>query len=150
MDNVLIDNINRTVGENDILWHLGDWAFCRGSQYFTKCKYYRDKIICKNVNLIWGNHDKKSITPLFSNCFDLYQMVVNLKHVIILCHYAMAIWNRQHHCSWHLFGHSHNKFTTNNRSIDVGVDSAAELLGEYRPFSFEEVKHIIHKKEKLL
>jgi hypothetical protein len=25
---------------------------------------------------------------------------------IVLCHYAMRVWNRSHHGAWHLYGHS--------------------------------------------
>ncbi len=26
---------------------------------------------------------------------------------IVICHYAMRVWNRSHHGAWHLYGHSH-------------------------------------------
>ena len=33
------------------------------------------------------------------------------------------------------------------RLCDVGVDSAHKLLGEYRPFSFDEFKNIIDNRQ---
>lgn len=53
MDNALIDVINSTVGENDILFHLGDWSFGGIEQIWE----FRKQIKCKNIHLITGNHD---------------------------------------------------------------------------------------------
>jgi hypothetical protein len=30
--------------------------------------------------------------------------------------------------------------------MDVGVDNAAKILGEYRPFAWEEVRNILYKR----
>jgi hypothetical protein len=39
-----------------------------------------------------------------------------------------------------LYGHSHDSLADSGcRSMDVGVDSAKRLLGEYRPFELAEV-----------
>ena len=27
--------------------------------------------------------------------------------LVVLCHYAMRVWDRSHYGSWHLYGHSH-------------------------------------------
>jgi hypothetical protein len=56
----------------------------------------------------------------------------------ILCHYAFSRWERRHYGSYHFFGHSHGKYNPGGRSLDVGVDSAYVIFGEYRPFSLEE------------
>ena len=53
MNNTLVNNINEVVGENDILIHLGDWSF--GG--FDSIAEFRDRINCKNIHLIYGNHD---------------------------------------------------------------------------------------------
>ena len=53
MNDVIVDNINNIVGENDVLIHLGDWSF--GG--FDSIKEFRDRIICKNIYLAYGNHD---------------------------------------------------------------------------------------------
>lgn len=53
-----------------------------------------------------------------------------------------------------LYGHSHstaeewlNQMMPNRRSIDVGVDNAYKLLGEYKPFSYEEIVNIMASKK---
>lgn len=58
MDTTIIENINAVVGENDILWHLGDFAYGRSAQP-NQIQLIRNKIRCKNIMLIVGNHDKK-------------------------------------------------------------------------------------------
>jgi calcineurin-like phosphoesterase family protein len=53
MNQRLVDNINDVVGENDILIHLGDWSF--GG--IDSIGEFRDRINCKNIHLVLGNHD---------------------------------------------------------------------------------------------
>src|ERR1700693_1395237 len=64
MNDYLINKINETVGENDELWHLGDFAF---SRYDTnEVGRLRARINCKNIYLIWGNHDDRKIYKYFN------------------------------------------------------------------------------------
>lgn len=152
MNNDIIDNINALVGEDDILWHLGDWAFAPKSDYYRHCRNYRDKIKCRNVSLIWGNHDQRSIRDLFDQTYDDYELYVGNQR-IILHHYAKATWNKAHRGNWQLYGHSHagaepwmDKHMPGRRSMDVGVDNAYLLVGKFRPFSYEELKVIMDKR----
>ena len=152
MDNTLIENINKMVGKDDILWHLGDFAFGPKKTYHDVCKKYRERINCNNVYLIWGNHDRREIADLFTNTYDLYELQHQCQR-ITLCHYAMAVWNKSHRGAWHLYGHSHStiepwikEHMPNRRSFDVGVDNVAKLVGEYRPLLFDEIKEMMSKR----
>lgn len=151
MDNTIIDNINDTVGENDILWTLGDFAFIKHDTY-NACKKIRDRIRCRTVNHIWGNHDDYSIRSVFNEVHDMSSIWVG-KRKVIMCHYAMAIWDKSHHGAYMLYGHSHgtaepwlDKVMPGRRSMDVGIDNAAKILGYYKPFSFEEIDTILKNK----
>ena len=79
MNATLAGNINEVVGQDDILIHLGDWSF--GG--FESIKEFRDKIICKNVHLITGNHDhhiennRDNIQSIFSSVSRYQNLVVN-------------------------------------------------------------------------
>jgi len=53
LDKTLVENINSTVGEDDVLIHLGDWSFGGKEQIWE----FRKQIKCKNIHLILGNHD---------------------------------------------------------------------------------------------
>ena len=43
--------------------------------------------------------------------------------IIVLCHYAMRIWDRAPYGARHLYGHIHGRLPPQGRSLDVGVDS---------------------------
>jgi len=53
MNSTIVNNINAVVGEDDILIHFGDWSFGGIEQIWE----FRKQIICKNIYLIFGNHD---------------------------------------------------------------------------------------------
>lgn len=154
MNDTLMYNINKTVGANDILYILGDLAFGSKDKYFQNVQWVRNNINCREVYLAWGNHDQPSelIHALFTNTFDHGTIVVN-KQKIFLDHYANAIWEKSHRNAWHLYGHSHaeaeemlESIMPGRKAMDVGVDNAFKILGEYRPFSFDEIKNILGKK----
>lgn len=153
MNEYLLEGINSLVGVNDTLYHVGDFCFAPKYDYFKAAERYRNQIKCKNVHLIWGNHDNYSIRPLFQSCHDLLTVNVE-KQRIVLCHYAMAVWEKSHRGVWHLYGHSHSNAEPwldekmpGRRSFDCGVDQAALVLGNYRPWSFDEVKAIMDSRK---
>lgn len=151
MDDHLISQINAHVMEDDILWHLGDFSMYSHSKgkngsYYAACKKYRDKIKCQNVNIVWGNHDDDSIQDLFSEACHLKELRLENYPIIVLCHYAMAIWNKSHRSAIHLYGHSHgmaepwfNRNMPGRRAIDVGVDNTYKIIGDFRPWSIQEL-----------
>lgn len=152
MDNHIIDQINAIVKPDDFIWHLGDFCFAKKHEYYRRAKFYRDRIECQNINIIWGNHDNRSIRNLFNEAYDLTQISVN-NQKFILCHYAMAVFDKSHRGSTHLYGHSHstaeqwmNQHMPNRRSMDVGIDNIKKLFGDYRPVSFDEVMEIMKNK----
>ena len=165
MNDHLTDQINAIVGEDDTLWHLGDFAFARKDDYYRKCRFYRDRIKCQNINIIWGNHDTATcaepgdddyvIRDLFNKANHLQRIrVPGQKAAIFLCHYAMAVWDKSHRNAWQLYGHSHSTIEKaldshfkGRRSMDVGVDNAKNVLGEYRPFTTEELQRIMDKRD---
>ena len=148
MDDALIDGINSTVGKNDILYHLGDFAFAR-KYYYQVCREYRNRINCKNIIFIWGNHDEENIRDLFSETYTRYNLEID-QQLFVLDHYSLLVWDQSHRNSIMLHGHSHSaieawkdKYMPGHRSLDVGVDNAYKLLGQYRPFSIDEILEIM-------
>lgn len=153
----LVDNFNNLVKKDDVLYHLGDWSF--GG--FDKILEFREQLNCENIHLIFGNHDhhieaNKIIHEGHDGLLrtqDLFKSVAHYRELaingqkIILCHYAMRVWNKSHHNSFHLYGHSHATLSDYGKSMDVGIDSAYKLVGNYRPFSFTEVQSILSKRD---
>jgi len=139
-DEGLLDAINARIEPNDILWMLGD--FCWGG--LVEATEYRDRIRCRNVHMVWGNHDHRSIRPLFGDAIE--QGMIRVAGVDIwLCHYPMRTWDRRFHGSWHIYGHVHGRFTAEDaRNVsmltrDVGVDAC-----NYQPISFEELREYMN------
>jgi len=106
MDQTILERLNSSVKANDILYFLGD--FCIGSK--ARVLEHRKQIRCNKVFAVPGNHDKEArkLTEEFSWLGNLAEISVK-GQPIVLCHYAMRVWNRAHHGAWHLYGHSHGK-----------------------------------------
>lgn len=136
MDETIITNWNKDIKQNDIVWHLGDFAW-------RDVGFYKRRLNGR-INLILGNHDYKKLNirdkNLFNSIQDIHEFKYDDNKSIILCHYAMRVWNKSHFGSFHLFGHSHGKLQPFEKSVDVGIDSPW-ITGhiEYRPFNLEEI-----------
>lgn len=96
------------------------------------------------IHFIRGNHDKG--IEQFRDCFEWlkdYNEITVEGQKIVLMHYAMRVWNRSHHGSWMLYGHSHGSLPDDPhaRSLDVGVDCHG-----FKPVSFNELKRLMAKK----
>jgi calcineurin-like phosphoesterase family protein len=145
-NDVMIDQINRYVAENDRLYVLGDVAW-------TSIDNYLARINCKDVHLIWGNHDKQNFGKHFKSHQDVLEIKIGKKpntNKVFLSHYAHAYWPSSHYGAFHLYGHTHRQREDTldacfpgRRSLDVGVDNARFLLGEYRPFSEHDIVDIL-------
>lgn len=143
MDEAIIANVNKLVKPDDVLYHLGDWSW-------RDYEGYRRKIACKRIHLILGNHDKdlrRAAERLVK--YSLFESIGDFREIkledqdITLCHYALRVWNKSHHGSWHLYGHSHGSLPDdpNSLSFDVGVD-----CHDFKPLSLPQVGEIMSRK----
>jgi calcineurin-like phosphoesterase family protein len=148
-DQALIENWNRVVGPNDVVYFLGDLALCHPNHALEMVSRLRG-----NKRWIRGNHDHDD---LVKRCGLLFEWVKEMADIaipdvdaprgvqrIVLNHYAMRVWNRSHYGAWHLYGHSHGNLPDDPKmlSIDVGVD-----CHNYTPISYAQVKEIMSRKE---
>ena len=144
MDEALIKNWNSLVSPQDTVYVVGDVIFTKDVKDAEN--------IFRRLNgskiLIAGNHDKKMLkdprfVALFQSVHTLLEISINKQH-IVLCHYAMKVWNKSHYGAWQLYGHSHGSLPDDQHSlsIDVGVD-----CHNYKPISFEQVAEIMSKKQ---
>ena len=76
-DATLIQTINNMVMPDDTLWVLGD--FCWGKE--KEAAAYLNRIACKNVHFVWGNHDHSSVGPLFKS--NMQQGIIRVKGQLI-------------------------------------------------------------------
>ncbi len=131
----ILDAINTRVGQQDILWVLGD--FCWGK--LEQAQHYRDRIQCRDVRLVWGNHDHRSVGGVFQQRMEQCMVRANGQK-IWLNHYPMRTWDKSIHGSWHLYGHVHGALAGEDEqqnwrlAKDVGLDAC-----DYHPIEMEEL-----------
>jgi calcineurin-like phosphoesterase family protein len=150
MDDTIISNFNKKIKSNDILYCLGDLCAWYGNDlaYHNRVLDYRNRINCRNIIYIYGNHDDKlrkdrSLHNLFTKMED--QLWININgQSIMINHYAMEIWRNSHHGSWHLFGHSHCSLPDDPTKLrlDVGLEGH-----NYQPWHFDEIKEFMASKQ---
>lgn len=145
----MIDTWNTNVPKGTEVWHLGDFSF--------STKYEEIKNIVRQLNgnkyFIKGNHcdakilDKLKQEGFISNWFDYKEIKIgNTKTVLF--HFPIASWNGQHRGSWHLHGHSHgNYFIPKGKILDVGIDSAYNILGQHRFFTEDDIADYMSKRD---
>jgi calcineurin-like phosphoesterase family protein len=153
MNDALVNNINEIVGENDILIHLGDWSF-GGFENITE---FRNRILCKNIHLVLGNHDhhiernKGDVQELFSSVNHYINLDLRRpsnigkgemdKFKFVLMHFPIASWDGMNDGVMHLHGHVHlspNLRISEGRAMDVGVDG-----NSYYPLGLFEVINLL-------
>jgi calcineurin-like phosphoesterase family protein len=150
MDEAMIERWNRVVKPGDVVYHLGDFTLGGAAEAVRYFRQLNGRIYVLGND--W-HHDKRWLprhtsssgaVDLLSFFNELHQLgnklrilppmyVLEIKELgkdgrplpIVLCHYPLAEWDRQHYGSWHLHGHSHgnHKYTNGEYAIDVGVDS---------------------------
>ncbi len=120
MNAAMADAINRVVGEGDILYHVGDFAWNRGDFLGAL-----EMLAVKKVHLIKGNHDEKGAvrraleSGRLSSAHDLLYLKARGER-FVLCHYALQTWKRGYYM---LHGHSHGGLAGKPMRLDVGVDT---------------------------
>ena len=136
MNNTIINNINSCVGSDDALIFLGDWSF----NGFDNIKKFRERINCKEIYFILGNHDhhieknKDNVRSLFNLISFEEELVVDgIKSV--LKHYPISSWKDLKSGVIMLHGHLHlaplDKFTGDGKTMDCGIDGHPE----FRPYN---------------
>jgi calcineurin-like phosphoesterase family protein len=91
-----------------------------------------------------GNHDRQArrLEEDFIWLDNLAEVSIH-GQPIVLCHYALRVWNRSNRGSWHRFGHSHERLpeVPNSLFMDVGVDTH-----DFRPWHYDVIAYIMRKR----
>lgn len=127
MDEEMIRRWNEVVGQDDVVYHLGDFAMGKNSAPKTLERLNGRK------HFVWGNHDSKQTRELPHWESAQPYLEINLDgHFVVLCHYKFDVFNRSHRGAVQLYGHSHGSMPGNNQQIDCGVD-----CWDYRPVDLQ-------------
>jgi calcineurin-like phosphoesterase family protein len=135
MDEALIASWNAAVGDDDLVYHLGD--FTLAGPAFAERVFARLRGRIRVLGNHW-HHDGRWLPRGFGpsrlrsasgHAVDILPPMAVLdlpvagrKQPIVLCHYPLARWDRGHHGAWHLHGHSHGTYRGEGAILDVGVD----------------------------
>lgn len=129
---------NETVSKDDTVYHLGDFSFNPIMQH---------DFLNGNIILIRGNHDRNKCIKLFENVYDYLTLQVG-PYKCFLSHEPVGVgdqkfwkhdWTKQ--AQWHdayICGHIHEKWKTNGKNINVGVD-----VNNFTPVSESQLINII-------
>ncbi len=152
MNEVIINNWNSVVKTNDIVFHLGDFAFGGVGVWQTIRGRLNGKII-----IIKGNHDNQNWSSSFNALFSeisrcllvrIENQLIYLTHFPLLCFDGDANYD-----TWNLYGHVHTRPNAESRDLervrtlcyptqyDVGVDN-----NHFAPVSFYQVRDVINKR----
>ena len=131
MNDTIVNNINSKVGEDDLLFHLGDWSF-GGADNVNNLA---DRLKCNRIITLRGNHDVHidRYSDRFLGIHQYLEVSIN-KHRVIMMHYPIASWNEMGRGSIMLFGHCHGNYDNSGKSMDVGVDTNG-----FFPYSMDEI-----------
>ena len=147
MNDVIINNINSVVGQDDVLIHLGDWSF--GG--FENIQKFRDRILCKEIHLILGNHDhhiennREGCQEFFASV-NHYTKLMYKYETLVLMHYPIDSWDGLNKGHIHLHGHCHlpqQKVFGKGRRMDVGIDGNMF----FSPYSLDNVIKIVKMRD---
>jgi calcineurin-like phosphoesterase family protein len=139
MNTDMINTINKVVGENGILLHLGD--FCLNTDRDAYINILRQLRI-KELWMIWGNHNnpiqrsyggtRQQVAAyhgdLLIRYWDDYLTMRHGKRMYVCFHYPIGVWNGMSQGAMHLCGHSHGNYslsTPENKThkiLDMGWD----------------------------
>lgn len=119
---------NDTVSNADHVYILGDLAWKENEDVIQLVSTLRG-----NKHLILGNHDRvkdcryRQLFVEITNYKEIKDTANGKEYRVIMSHFPMAFWNRQHHYqSVQLYGHVHN-----SNEETIFQDFINKLNGEY-------------------
>ena len=165
----IIDNCNKYVRENDILFNLGDLIL---NSTIVQFEELLSQIKCQNMYMLFGNHANRHYKEIYiplvkerlgrnytpdAELYPIrYRNVIYIGHYAeirvnkqyaILSHYPLYSWNYIRKNSYMLHGHEHSGVKnhlpegTDNKILDLSWDYFK------KPVSFVEIQEIMNKKK---
>ena len=147
MREAIINNWNERVKDEDTVYVLGD-AFFKGEAASIEIM----ERLNGHKHLIRGNHDRvRGKLSLHWDAINDYDEIKDGEYQVVLSHYPMMFYNRQHYGAVMLYGHVHNsrewKFVEKwKRELwDEGIPATIINVGcmmeyvNYRPCTLEEL-----------
>lgn len=169
-DDILYNLGDATFGGIEAIWNLRKQLKVKTIHYVlgNHCHHYeRNKVL---PNCHYDNFEGNAFNPidgpnprknepggdlydvrakeLFTSVSDVTSLSVD-KQQFFMSHYPHLSWGGSNRGVIMLHGHEHgniNHLNEDCKRLDVGIDSAKKILGQYRPFSLQEVLDINESK----
>ena len=164
MDIEMMKAWNEVVGQDDTIWHLGDFTLGNLEAFLMYASRLNGRI-----NIVPGGHDYKWVGDWahvmhtdgwrIPGTIDawlyppLHSLIIKRKGErpmpIVMCHYPMASWDRSHYGSLHLHGHVHNTWgkdahitPSDDKQLPPGLSRGVRInmsveVWDYHPASLE-------------
>lgn len=145
MDEALIENWNRRVGKDDLVYLLGDIVWDR-----KRVPDYMERLQGRKVLISTGNHDaswvKREEYHVYFESVIPYLETKLCGHPVTLCHYPLLEWKDSREeteakLGYLIHGHIHNRVSEEYRmlyiqhnALNAGVD-----VNNFAPATFEEL-----------
>jgi calcineurin-like phosphoesterase family protein len=125
MNEAIVARWNETIGPNDEVWHLGDFAIRQRHAVVVELLGR----LAGRKHLVTGNNDPAETTALDAWASVQPYAEISIDGVfLVLCHYPFRSWRVMAKGSVNLHGHCHGRLKPQPRQFDVGVD-----VWDFRP-----------------
>jgi calcineurin-like phosphoesterase family protein len=119
MNEAIIERWNETVGPDDEVWHLGDFAIRQRPAIVAELLAR----LAGAKHLLTGNNDPAATAELEGwASVQPYAEITAEGISLVLCHYPFRSWRGMNKGSINLHGHCHGRIKPRPRQFDVGVD----------------------------
>lgn len=136
MNRVIIDNWNRVVSDEDIVYFLGDFALGSNvEEIYKKLK----EVLNGTIYFLRGNHDRsKSSVGKYFNLVNMYERIEYRGYNFILSH--QPLFDSQIPKNFiNLHGHIHNNTLNSNMfNVDCHINISADVIN-FTPISIDDV-----------
>ena len=148
-DEWLVDLWNSQVSKGDIVYSLGDYSFSKNYDDIAK---FTQRLNGQKI-FIKGNHDRREhldqlVKDALIQAWYDYKEIKLQDNPTVLFHFPISSWHRQGHGALHLHGHCHGNHKDNKgKMLDIGLDSAYNMLGQHKFFTEDEIVQLLKDKE---
>lgn len=152
---------NATVADEDIVFHLGDLTFSKDwaanaaflgalkGRHYLVLGNHDDGFFDADAQDYYQNQCKIDGSPLLEGIGDYAELYIKNycpaggvpleRTILMLSHYPMIEWHRQHRGAYHLYGHLHDGIApVKGRALNVGYDLHGRML------SLHDVNDFLH------
>lgn len=164
-NDTIINSINTTIKSDDVLVIAGDITLnnARDKRSLDKALSYLNRINCRYIYMVVGNHDKGIMYELtkryrklpYHPIIDRFVMIAEVFRIrikgiserVIVSHLPFNSWDHCYKGSIHLHGHVHNiNYVNHSKSFNLCMENIFHNTGEWKPLNIDQIEEILKDK----